>query len=385
MMDRETLLKLIQEDDEGLLNVRISPSEVQNSDLRLVSRFKEINDFIHETGYEPQANSQDMREFELHRRLNHIRNNQEYFSKLQNHDEFNLLSKSKAIASIDDIFNDDDIGILNDWSDSIFDIKNIPIEITFPDYVAQRKQCQNFESYEYLFKQCHADLVSEKRRLIRFAKEQQIKEGDFFILKGVMTYVASVGEKEINNGKTNARLRCIFENGTESDLLLRSLARELYRNGRRITISDDRLLEDLNSITTNDKETGWIYILRSLSQRPEIQSIDQLYKIGFSSIPIEERIKNAEQEPTYLMASVSLIASYQCFNKTPQKFESLLHRFFSTACLDINVVDKHGRWHSPREWFVVPLQVINQAIDLLINGDIINCRYDHNQKKIVDK
>lgn len=384
-MDRNKLLKLIEDDDLGLLDIKPQPSSSKNSDELLFCRFQEINDFIREMGREPQADSKDMREFTLYERLNYIRKDADKFKALLEHDEFKILNVKKAITSIKDIFNDDDLGILDDWSDDIFNIKHISKELAAPDYVAQRRPCQHFLNYEHLFKRCQTDLVSGKRKLMPFAKEQQIDEGDFFVLKGILTYVARVGEKEISNGKKNARLHCVFENGTESDMLLRSLARELYKDGRRVTAHEDQLLDGLKGITSDDKETGYIYVLKSHSQRSEIQSINHLYKIGFSRVPIEDRIKNAIQEPTYLMAPVSLIASYQCFNLNPQKLELLLHTFFSTVCLNVDVFDKDGQRHTPREWFVAPIQVINQAIEFLISGAIVNYRYDHNRQEIMGR
>lgn len=426
-MDRETLLKLIQDDDLGILDVKHQLPEAQNHDSRFIASFQEINDYIRETGHEPQANSQDMREFGLYSRLNHIRDDKEKINIIQKYDEFHLLSAKKDVAalftssakcsiisndltekttsvansssmnreltdkvngniiSLEDIFADDDMAILKDLSDSIFDIQHIPRELTIPDYVAQRKPCQNFSDYEQLFKECHTDLGTKRRKLMPFAKEQQIDEGDFFVLKGILTYIAFVGEKEINNGKKNARLLCIFENGTESDMLLRSLARELYKDGRRVTFRNDQLLNEFKGVTKEDKETGWIYILKSHCKERKIQSIEHLYKIGFSCTPVEERIKYAAREPTYLMAPVSLIASYQCFNLDPQKFELLLHKFFAAACLNLDVFDQNGQRHTPREWFVVPIWTINRAIELLMNGEIINFRYDHDQQEIVEK
>ncbi|MGC1879247.1 MAG: GIY-YIG nuclease family protein [Rhabdochlamydiaceae bacterium] len=384
-MDPEILRKLKEEDDLGLLKTRAASSTSQDPNDRLVASFQEINDFIIETGREPQPNNEDMREFALYSRLNSFRENSDHIQLLFQYDKFKLLKEKKIITSIEDVFKDDDLGLLKDWSDNIFDIKHIPKESTVPDYIAQRKVCQNFQQYEHLFKQCQADLVSGKRKVMLFANEQQIHQDDFFILKGVLTYVASVGEKEIRNRKTDARLHCVFENGTESDMLLRSLARELYKDGRRVTIHEDRLLDGLNRIESGDKETGCVYILKSHSQRPEIQSINHLYKIGFSRVPIQERIKNASQEPTYLMAPVSEIASYQCFNLNPQKLELLLHTFFASVCLNVDVLDGDGQRHTPREWFVAPLQVINKAIELLISGDIVNYRYDSDLQKIVER
>jgi hypothetical protein len=183
-------------------------------------------------------------------------------------------------------------------------------------------------------------------------------------------------------GKTNARLHCVFENGTESDMLLRSLARELYKDGRRITENIDRLMDNLNNISGEDLQTGHIYVLKSLSVNPNIAAIRDLYKIGFSTVPIEERIKNAENDPTYLMAPVYIVETFECFNLNPQKLELLLHNFFGRVCLDVDIFDKAGKRYTPREWFIAPLPVIEDAIELIISGKIVDFIYDH-QNKII--
>jgi len=383
-MDRETLLKLIEDDDLGLLEVK-KQSDTQSADYRLLAAFQEINQYILDTGNEPQCCSKDIREFTLYNRLKHFREDVDKIQSLIKYDEFGLLATKKRIASIEDIFNDDDLGLLNGWSDSIYDIQHISKEINVSDYVAQRKPCLDFEHYEDLFKQCHIDLAHGNRKLWPFAKEQQISKGDFFVLKGILTYIAAVGEKESINGKKNARLRCIFENGTESDMLLRSLARELYRDGRRVTRNLENLLEGFDNISDKDISNGYIYILKSLSGNPAIKTTPNLYKIGFSRISVEERIKYAAKEATYLFGPVQVIATYQCFNFDPQKFELLLHSFFGNACLNIEVFDINGQGHLPREWFIAPLDVINQAITLLIKGEIINYHYNTDRQIILGR
>jgi len=285
--------------------------------------------------------------------------------------------------SIDDIFEDDDLNLLGDDNeDSIFNLRHIPQNMEMPDHIAQRRPCADFEAFEPLFEQCHADLKSGKRSMRQFANEQQIQKGQFFVLKGVLTYVAEVGEKEKISGKTNARLHCIFENGTESDMLLRSLARELYKDGRRVTEHEDRLMDDLNNISDEDGQTGFIYVLKSLSANPDIASIQDLYKIGFSTVPVEERVKNAVDDPTYLMAPVHIVEAFECFNLNPQKLELLLHKFFGKVCLEVDVFDRAGKRITPREWFIAPLPVIDEAIELIISGEIIDYIYDSELKVI---
>jgi len=384
-MDKEKLLELIADDNLGLLKIKPKTSSVTTAEERLLNSFLEINDFYEETGLEPKANSDDMREFKLYSRLNSIRADNDKVETLMEHDRFGLLGVTKPINSVEDILRDDELGILDDETENIFDIKNIPKEINMPDYVAKRKPCKDFDQFEALFKECHSDITSGKRKLWPFKKEQQIEQGMFFVLKGVLLYVDKVGERENFKGKINARLRCIFENGTESDMLLRSLARELYKDGRRVLEHEDRLLKGFKNVTDKDNQTGFIYIIKSNSENPEIRDHNNLFKIGFSRVPVEERIKNASQDPTFLMAPVSIVSAYQCYNFNPQKLEHLLHTFFGSACLEISITDNDGFKHSPREWFIAPLEVIEQAIHYLLSEEITQFRYDPDKQEIVGK
>lgn len=159
-------------------------------------------------------------------------------------------------------------------------------------------------------------------------------------------------------------------------MLLRSLAAELYKDGRRVTELNEKLLDEFQNISAGDQESGFIYVLQSKSSDERIINIDNLYKIGFSTIPVEERIKNAEQEPTYLLAPVKVIAVYQCYNMNPQKLELLLHSFFGKVCLNLDIYDKNRNRHTPREWFIIPLAVIENIISLIISGEIVNYKYD---------
>ena len=385
-MDKEDLLKLIDDDDLGLLNVKPKQSAVATADERLVASFAQINQFVSENGREPQSGN-GIQEHQLYARLKGIRESVEKMESLANLDEHGLLNtERKEISSIDDIFDDDDLGILGSDAESIFTLKHVSKETTMPDYVASRKPCKDFDTFEPKFIQCQADLASNKRKLWPFKNEQQIQKGYFFVLKGVLLYIAEVGDFEKgSNGKKNARLRCIFENGTESDMLLRSLAAELYKDGRRVTEHEDHLLDGFSSITEEDEATGYIYILRSLSTKPEIQEINNLYKIGYSTVPVEQRIKNAENEPTYLMASVHIVEAYQCYNMNPQKLEQLLHTFFGSSCLNIDIFDDDGQRHTPREWFIAPLDIIEQTIHFVLNGDIVNYRYDPDKQEIIGR
>ena len=384
-MDKDKLLTLIEDDDLGLLKVKPNSSGAATSNERLAISFQEINDFINLHGHEPEL-SHDIQERRLHNVLKSLRGDETASALLVRADVHRLFeTKVKAITSLEDIFDDDDIGIFDDDAESIFTLKHVLKETNMPDYIASRKPCKNFEEYEGKFTQCQSDLTSGERSLRPFAKGTQIEKGQYFVLKGILLYVDSVGKKETVEGVTNARLCVIFENGTESDMLLRSLAAELYKDGRRISERGDKLLDGFSDITDEDEETGYIYILKSLSDNPEIKNIENLYKIGFSRIPVEDRIKNAAQEPTYLMAPVSIVTSFQCFNINPQKLEKLLHQFFGSACLNVDIFDKEGKRYTPREWFIAPLEVIEQAIHFLLSGEIVEYHYDPEKQNIVGR
>lgn len=384
-MKLEDLLKIVGDDDLDLLKVKPAGSGAMAADARLVASFREVEEFVRRHGREPQANHADMHEFKLNSRLAGIRASKAKAESLMAIDTHGLLGK--PVESVGEIFEDDDIGLLGATDDDIFNLRHVPATIAMPDKIAQRKPCEDFEQFEPLFKQCFEELAAGVREMRAFTGEQQIKVGHFFVLNGITAYVAEVGEKEIKNKKVNARLRCIFENGTESNMLLRSLATELYKDptGRRILDSHDKALEELELIKEDDKSTGYVYVLSSSSEKPEIKAIQNLYKIGFSSVPVEARIKNAKQEPTYLMAAVKIVSVYQCYNLKPQKFEALLHAFFGKHCLEVQVADSAGNFHTPREWFIAPLPCIELAIQLLINGEIVHYRYDGDSQEVIER
>lgn len=397
-MNKDDLLKLIEDDDLGLLDVKAKHS-VTTADDRLLSSFMQINQFVDEHGREPE-NSKGMQERLLCSRLKGIRENAAKREALASFDEHGLLNAHhKEISSIDDIFEDDDLGILTNEADSIFNLKHVDAKPRAEaDYVARRTVCENFQDYEELFKKVHLDLREENRNTQRFTdKGEALREGNFYILSGVLLYLESVDitspEKTIDGKRfrKDGRTRCIFENGTQSNMLYRSLAKQLLADGRIVSERldessvNEHLYKSMSGVTEEDDSTGYIYVLSSKSEQENIRSIKNLYKIGYSSTPVEERVKNAETEPTYLMAPVHIVVVFQCYNMNPQKLELLLHKFFGTACLNIDIFDKKGQRHTPREWFVVPLAIIEQAISLIISGDIIDYAYDVANNRIVKK
>lgn len=380
-IDKE-LQKIFNDDDFGLLEVKPKICNKSTPEERLIKSFDEINKFIDDTGNIPQETGSTLERCLYYRLQNFLENNQK-MQILKPYDRHNLLTiEEKAPETVDDIFNDDDFDILKDETD-IFTLKNVSKSIKMPDYRGKHKPCKDFSKFEKKFVDCQQDIKNGKRSLSPFTKEQLIEEGMFFVLKGVLLYIDNVGEFKLVNGKKQSRLRVIYENATESDILNRSLARALYRDGRRVSQNTETVLDKFAGITEEDKETGYIYVLQSLSQDEQVQSVKDLYKIGYCGPDIEKRIKNAQNEPTYLMASVKIVSAFKTFNMDTQKFEHLLHKFFGHCCVAIDVFDNNGTRHSPREWFQIPYDIIDKAIHLMISGEIVNYKYDRNTKQIV--
>ncbi len=400
MVDFKKELEAILADDPlGLLDVKPKASSVISADERLVASFEEINVFFQEHGRKPAA-SRDIRERQLYSRLKGLQENPEKGAALAELDTFDLLGtmtveEPKDIYSIDDVLRDDSLGLLGDESaaeedgDDIFTLKHVARSIDMPDLIAKRKPCKEFNQFEPLFKSVHAELVLKKKVTRPFTSERHIIPGAFFLLQGMIVYVANKGKwVKKKHGNINARLYCVFENGTESNMLLRSLAAALWKdeNSRHIVDADQlELFDSGDKLGSEDEATGFIYVLRSLSEDLRIAEIDDLYKIGFSSVPVRQRIQNAAEEPTYLMAAVKLVTVFETYNLNPQKLELLLHTFFAKSCLNLDVFDGQGKRHTPREWFIVPLHVIETAVQLLINGEIVHYRYDHHTQEIVER
>jgi len=384
-MKQEDLQKIIEDDDLGLLDVKTKASNQSTPDERLIKSFEEINTFIDKNGKEPQQ-SNDILEKNLYFRLKGISEDLNKSTALKQYDRHNLFKIEESVPeTIDDIFSDDDLGLLENNSD-IFTLKNIPQERMETDFIARRKPCKNFKEFEKLFVQCQQDLRAGIKTLGKF-NENQIQEGQFFVLNGILLYINKlINVKKIERGyenKYDGRTHLIFENGTESNMKFRSLCKRLFENGKHVSNTVDEKLQNFYNITNEDKPTGFIYILKSQSKQESIQNIGDLYKIGYCETAVAERIKNAVNEPTYLMAPVKIIAEYKTFNMNTQKFELLLHKFFGHCCVSIDIFDNNGTRHTPREWFQIPYNIIEQAIKLIITGEIIDYSYDSELKQIV--
>ena len=249
------------------------------------------------------------------------------------------------------------------------------------EYVAQRKPCEDFYKYQPMFEKVHEDLRKGIRSLVKLSKTESIETGQYFIIDGQMLYLDKMGEKQWNrqNKRYDGRTRCIYENGTESDILLQTLRKNVMDYGYALTEPQEDTHKKFfkeSDIKRTDKVTGYIYVLRSLSNNPSIKELNNLYKIGFSTTSVEERIANAEKEPTYLMAPVEIIETYKIVNMNSHIFETIIHQLFNAVNLQISVTDNNGEIHKPKEWFIVPLHVINTVIEKIMDGSIIDYTYN---------
>lgn len=399
-MSRLTLDQILTLDDhDGLLDVKPVASSSGSDSSRIGHDFDELNCFIDLHGFAPGEGPNDrkpsVKERVLAMRLKSYRESPKVVAELQPVDRHGLLAKDKAVQakapeSLDEILDLDD-DLLSTPSEDIFTHRHARPKSARPDKVSERRQAKDFDTFKPMFDACVAELVSGKRKSLKFANEQEIRAGEFFILNGIMVYVAEVNDPHVRNGKRNARLRLIFENGTEGENLLRSLATELYKDpsGRRISSPSVGPLfgsEPTSEIVAapDGRVTGCIYVVKSLSSAPEIARLDgQLFKIGFTTGSFEDRIRAAKDDPTFLFAPVHPVRTYDAIDLNTSKFETLLHRFFGEARLDIEIMDRFNKPFRPKEWFLLPLEVIEQAIPMMLNGSILKHRYDPQAAAII--
>lgn len=401
------------------------PAQRVSVDAKTREAFDQVNAFVAKHGREPEdLEEAEYEERSLVRKLKRIRSLSEMPDGLLEIDQYGLLTgeanseEAKAavepalkkeafipkgepiIASeeelagyevpnaLEDIFDALDADF--EGRDDIFNLRHVLTydqAISQADYTSQREPCPNFHEYKPLFEQVNTELKNGMREPLQFRNEQEIKQGQFFILNGVMVYVAEVGEFFEKNNKRNARLTVIFSNGTQGNNLLRSVATELYKdpNGRRI--SDPRVGGLFSGIAEDDDiGTGVVYVLQSMSTQPTVaESRTLLHKIGVTKGSVQQRIANAENEPTYLLAPVKVVAEFEIYNIKARSIEKLLHAYFDKARAEITIPDRFGKLVRSREWFMVPRSAIKEAVDRLIGGSLGDTVYDPLSARLTPK
>jgi len=389
-LDRETLLQMLAEDEYGLL--KPAPKRVPvTADDRLLAAFQEIAEFTRVNGREPERTQTDMMEAKLAMRLNAIRENEDQAAALRGADDLGLLGEAPPEPeqvvlpdtppeTVDEARAADPFGLL-DGTEDLFELKHVPKAQTMPEEIARRRPAEDFDQFADLFKDCHAGLRAGQRKLLPFRNPIEIEPGKFFVLNGVLLYVAEMGELELDQvRKANARTRCIFENGTESNLLMQSLASNLYKDGRRVTEPNEVTLERMG--LEAETKMGHIYVLRSLSDDPQLSGFRDVHKIGFTTQTVEHRTAGAEGDVTFLGAPVETVASYSLPAVAAQPVEAILHSFFASARLDTWFERSNQIVAEANEWFDVPLSEIDEAIALIQSEGIESYEYDPDERRI---
>jgi hypothetical protein len=388
------------------------PEKTGGSSLReqrIIAGFEEIERFVEEHRRIPQHGEQrDIFERLYAVRLDRLRASQECRDLLKERDPRGLLAtateKDKATFSEDAVayhagvaadepLSDDELASALRGEESsandITQLKHVRAreEIRAAEEVAQRNPCKDFDLFRPVFENVQGQMKAGERGTLKYQDNADVKKGDLFILDGQIVFVAEMGELFVNDyGRPDRRLKVVYDNGTESDLLLRSLQRALNKDktSRRITDPDFGPLFS-GEETEEDLPAGYIYVLRSKSEHPFVaQNRSVIHKIGVTGGDVNSRIAIAKKDPTFLLAEVEIVATFKLANINRKRLEALLHKFFGKARLDLELKDRFGAQVEPREWFLVPLAVIEEAIQKLMEGTIQNFQYDPETARVVE-
>lgn len=381
-MDDDDLLEAL-----GVEAAHTNASTYTAQQERLIAGFEDILRFVEVHGRTPQhGEDRDIFERLYAVRLDRLRGLPEARDLLAPMDTVGLLDGQEAATVNPDELDEDALlaGLGIDapaGEDDITQLRHVAsfAERKAAEEIANRVRCEDFEKFQPLFESVENDLKDGRRKTLRFGRDASVLQGNFFILGGQMAYVAEVGEPiRAPNGEADARMRVIYSNGTESNLLQRSLQRALYKDetGRRITDADNGPLFG-GTMEPDDIESGTIYVLQSKSDHPfVVQHRELVHKIGVTGGKVETRIAAAKDDATYLLADVDIVATYKLAHINRTKLENLFHKIFAPAQLDLTIEDRFGKPVKPREWFLVPLQAIDEAVSRIRDGSITNYIYD---------
>jgi hypothetical protein len=389
--------KQITDEDLELLaelGVDISPEpsgQRSPKEERIIAGFEEIEWFVEEQGRLPQHGEDcDIFERLYAVRLNRLRDSEKCRAVLSPLDSRGLLDAetNTNLGAEDDLTDEALLASLGiDLENHVTQLTHVRSrsEIKAAEEIAQRTPCHNFDEFKPIFDKVQRQLESGERQTLKYQDNAEVKQGDLFILDGQKVIVAEMGEPFVSDyGRQDRRLRVVYDNATESDLLLRSLQRALNKDkaSRRITNPDfGPLFSHIEA--EDDVSTGSIYVLRSQSKLPFIvENRSVIHKIGVTSGDVKSRIANALKDSTYLLADVEIVAIFKLANIKPKGLEALLQKFFSSARLDLELMDRFGTPVKPREWFLVPLEVIEDVIEKIKDGTIDQFRYDPKTAKL---
>ena len=390
--------KFTEEDDAllGELGVEVEVKKkatLTAKEERIIAGFEEIQRFVEEHGRKPQhGHENDIFEKMYAVRLDRLSDQDECRELLLEMDHQKILGDGEKEDLPGEDMDDDELlsalGV-EPKEGSLQDLKHVrpSKEIQAAEEIASRRQCPEFGIYKPLFEQVKSEIDSNLRTIVKCTNKGEVDAGNFYILYGQMLYIADQEEAFVDQeGRTDRRLKIVFDNGTESNMLRRSLQKRLWddETSRRIFAPDlGPLFTDTK--TEGDQASGVIYVLRSKCEHPEIlKNREIIHKIGFTKGDVERRIADASNQPTYLLSDVEVVATYELYNLDASKLENIIHRIFSGAKLDIELKDRFGKPYRPREWFLVPLSVIKEAIECIRDGTISDFVYDPQKGRLVE-
>tara|TARA_R110000782_G_scaffold103154_1_gene190591 strand:- start:1631 stop:2842 length:1212 start_codon:yes stop_codon:yes gene_type:complete len=381
MSDREILDALGVDSEQKKARTR-SPREE-----RIVAGFEDIQRFVEENDRLPEhGEDKDIFERLYAVRLDQIRRKEECRSAVLEVDHQGLLDAHPEEAATDADELDDsallaELGVETQSQGDITELKHVKprTDVRAAEEIASRTRCEDFEEFRPLFENVQKELDQNVRITIPFKDNAEVNQGDLFILTGQKVYVAEIGEEFITEyDRRDSRLRVIYDNGTESDILMRSLQRALNKDpvGRRISEPSAGPLFS-GEYDQDDLATGTIYVLRSKSDHALVAKNRKIvHKIGVTGGDVKKRITNARHDPTFLLSEVEVVATYELYNINRTKLENLLHRVLESARLDIQIKDRFGHTVIPREWFLVPLFVIDDIVEKLKDGTLKDYYYN---------
>ena len=375
-------------DDLGVDAAPVAPAGRSAREQRIIAGFEEIQRFVEEHARAPQhGEDRDIFERLYAVRLDRIRESAECRELLTGVDSHGLLGageQGRVNVGGGESGDEELLASLGVGASPENDVTRLihirsRDEIKAAEEIAQRNPCADFDQIKPLFEKVQRELETGERQTVKYKDNAEVKKGDLFILDGQKILVADLGESFVSDyGRPDRRLRVVYDNGTESDLLVRSLQRALNKDkaSRRITEPGPGPLFSDNE-DQGDLPTGYVYVLRSKSDHPFVgQNRSVIHKIGVSGGDVKSRVANAKKDPTYLLADVEVVATYKLANVNRTALEALLHKLFARARLDLELKDRFGAQVEPREWFLVPLAVIDEAIEMLKQGTIAGFGYD---------
>ena len=363
-------------------------------DERVIAGFEEIQRFVEKHGRAPQhGEEKEIFERLYAVRLDRLRAFSDFHFLLAPMDYQGLLKGAPTVSVNQESIDVDELAAElagSDKADNIAVLRHVrsSADKRAAEEIADRKTCEDFETFKPLFDRVQKEVKTGLRQSQPISsKNRAVEAGDFFVLDGITLYVAEVGEPlKTTAGEVDSRLRVIFANGTESNMLLRSLQRAFYNDpaARRLVSPESGQLSFGGELEADDVESGTIYVLRSLSDHPYVtQHRELIHKIGVTGSKVETRIANAEHQSTYLLAKVDVVATYKLAGINRTRMENLFHKLFGPARLNITINDRFGHPVQPEEWFLVPIFIIDEAVERIKDGSITQYVYDPKSVRLV--